>query len=313
LTFIEKYILMNVMENLLRNNIDFCKNMDKIISINKGYSDDKKYLAINGESKYLIKIFSTKNYEFKMCEYNILKKMSENNVKCSEVVDIGLVKDKFGFMILTYIEGSDAGEELAKYSDEIQYNIGFEAGCELLKIHKYTAPDNILSWYERKRIKHQKYIEQYNRLNIRVKDDIQIMEYINKNIDIMKKRPNIFQHDDFHVGNMIISNGHLAGVIDFNRFDWGDPIHEFIKVGFFSSAVSIPFSIGQIKGYHNGKDPDELFWKLYSLYLAMCIFSSIVWQMKVEPKEMGNMMEYINNVLRDHDNFRLQKPKWYID
>ncbi|EPY06294.1 hypothetical protein PAALTS15_16301 [Paenibacillus alvei TS-15] len=107
----------------------------------------------------------------------------------------------------------------------------------------------------------------------------------------MRHRPNLFQHDDFHVGNLIIKDNQLSGVIDFNRFDWGDPIHEFLKVGMFSSEVRIPFSIGQIRGYHKDSEPDDLFWRLYSLYLAM---------------------DKIDRVLEDHDYFRLLKPKWYI-
>lgn len=40
----------------------------------------------------------------------------------------------------------------------------------------------------------------------------------------------------------------------FNRMNWGDPIHDFLKAGMFSSEVSIPFSIGQIKGYHANRE-----------------------------------------------------------
>jgi aminoglycoside phosphotransferase (APT) family kinase protein len=245
-------------------------------------------------------------------EYNILKKMGEYNVKCSRPVEIGTKENEFGYMILTYIEGFDAEEELKKYSEAIQYNIGLEAGQELLKIHKYTASENITPWYDRKLEKHQKYVEQYNRLNVKIENDVQIINYIDENIVLMKSRPNIFQHDDFHVGNLIVKDGKLAGVIDFNRFDWGDPVHEFLKVGMFSSAISIPFSIGQIRGYHNDSNPDGSFWELYSLYLAMSLFSSIVWQMKVDSGEISKMMEYVNRVKIDHDNFKLMKPIWYI-
>jgi aminoglycoside phosphotransferase (APT) family kinase protein len=267
---------------------------------------------MDGKNKYLLKTFALKNYEYKNMEYDILKKMGEYNVKCSRPVEIGTKENEFGYMILTYIEGFDAEEELKKYSETIQYNIGLEAGQELLKIHKYTASENITPWYGRKLKKHQKYVEQYNRLNVKIENDVQIIKYINENIVLMKNRPNIFQHDDFHIGNLIVKDGKLAGVIDFNRFDWGDPVHEFLKVGMFSSAISIPFSIGQIRGYHNYSNPDGSFWELYSLYLAMGLFSSIVWQMKVDSGEISKMMEYVNRVKIDHNNFKLMKPRWYI-
>ena len=128
----------------------------------------------------------------------------------------------------------------------------------------------------------------------------------------MKDRPNLFQHDDFHMGNIVVRDRKLSGVIDFNRYDWGDPIHEFLKVGMFSREISIPFSIGQIRGYHLNNEPDELFWRLYSLYLAMCVFSSVVWILKVKPEELDQMLDKINTVLKDHDYFEKLKPIWYL-
>ncbi|MOA51051.1 hypothetical protein D3C78_1741480 [compost metagenome] len=77
--------------------------------------------------------------------------------------------------------------------------------------------------------------------------------------------------------------------------------------------MSIPFSIGQIRGYHKDSEPDELFWRLYSLYLAMCLISSIVWIIKVKPEETNIMMDKIDRVLEDHEYFRLIKPKWYSE
>jgi aminoglycoside phosphotransferase (APT) family kinase protein len=67
------------------------------------------------------------------------------------------------------------------------------------------------------------------------------MEFIEKNERYIKNRPNLFQHDDFHAGNIIVKENRYAGVIDFNRYDWGDPIHEFYKLALFSREVSIPF------------------------------------------------------------------------
>ncbi|MFC3800480.1 hypothetical protein [Cohnella sp. GCM10012308] len=96
----------------------------------------------------------------------------------------------------------------------------------------------------------------------------------------------------------------------FNRYDWGDPIHELVKVGIFSAEVSVPFSVGQIQGYSE-REPDDEFWKLYSLYLAMTLISSVVWCLKVKPDELDSMLMKIHKVLDDHNNFVLTVPKWY--
>ena len=243
-------------------------------------------------------------------EVKILESMQALNVKATRAVDVGKVEGK-GYMISTFIEGKDGEEALPLMSPSDQFKIGFEAGKELQKMHQLQAPNHIQSWYERKRAKHDRYIECYKNGGIRFEHDEKIMKFIDQHIDLMLERPNKFQHDDFHPANLIIKNGYLAGIIDFGRYDYGDPIHEFLKVGMFTRNISIPFSIGQMKGYFNGEDPSEEFWSLYALYLAMSIFSSIVWTLKVAKDDLDNMLEKINIILKDHDYFNKIQPGWY--
>ena len=119
------------------------------------------------------------------------------------------------------------------------------------------------------------------------------------NAHYLKVRPNQFQHDDFHLENIILKDKKYAGVIDFINFDWGDPFHDFVKVSLFSRETSIPFSVGQINGYFNHNIPED-FWRLYSIYAAMAIFSSVVWSIKKSPQQLDKMIERIYVVLEDH-------------
>jgi aminoglycoside phosphotransferase (APT) family kinase protein len=129
-------------------------------------------------------------------------------------------------------------------------------------------------------------------------------------MQLIYNRPNFLQHDDFHVGNIIMNNKRYAGVIDFNRYDWGDPIHEFYKLAWFSTEVSISFSVGQIRGYYDNRVP-KYFWRLYSLYVAMSIFPTIVWFLSTQPNRVDYMKNRVNAILKDHKYFELLKPKWY--
>ncbi|MGP4072874.1 aminoglycoside phosphotransferase family protein [Piscibacillus sp. B03] len=178
-------------------------------------------------------------------------------------------------------------------------------------IHQLKAPSHISPWYNRKVEKHRKYMDAYLDCGVKIKNDHKIIQFIEEHLHLMKQRPNLFQHDDFHLSNLIVKEKQLAGVIDFERYDWGDPIHEFLKIGIFIRQISTPFSIGQIKGYFDHQDPDEHFWRLYSLYLAMCVFSSVVWTSRATPNDMDNMLAKINTFLEDHDYFDRVKPKWY--
>ena len=286
-------------------------NFRDIFQIKKGFSSDEKYVIHTNENhKLFLRIFNQEDLGSKKKEYYILEKMRDLNVHCSRPVSINEMEN-WGYLITTYLEGKDAEDEIPKHTINEQFNIGFEAGKELRKIHQYAAPNNISSWYLRKVKKHNKYMKDYLACGVQIKDDQKIINFIENNIHLMKHRPNLFQHDDFHPANIIVNNKKFAGVIDFNRFDWGDPYHEFLKIGIFNREVSVPYSIGQIRGYFNNEDPDEYFWRLYSLYLAMCVFSTVIWSLKNVPDSLNDMLEKVYLFLDDHDYFNQIKPKWY--
>ena len=124
----------------------------------------------------------------------------------------------------------DAKKLLPTYSPKEQYDIGIEAGKDLAKMHTYEAPNNILPWYERAMKKYSKYVEAYKTCGINIKNDDKIIKFIEENEIYLKNRPNRFQHDDFHLENIIVRDARYVGVVDFNGYDWGDPIHDFVKL-----------------------------------------------------------------------------------
>ena len=177
-----------------------------IEQINKGYSSDKKYIVhLNNNRKFLLRLFDLNEYELKLNEFSCLEKMRNFEVKCSRPIEIGKLS-QVGYMLLSFIDGHDALEQFPNLSDREQFNIGYEAGKELKKIHLYIAPKHISPWHERKAKKHKKYLDEYFACGMRIKNDDYIIKFIEQNIKLIKERPNVFQHDDFHVGNIIIND-----------------------------------------------------------------------------------------------------------
>lgn len=302
-------------DNIL-SGIEMLQGSSRISKINKGYSNDQKFLVKKDSQLYLLKCFDLDELSSKQAEFEVIQNMQKYEVNCSRPIEMStLTNTEMGYMLLTFIDGEEATEAIPTYSEDVQYKIGLEAGQELAKMHMWHAPASIVPWHDRKLAKHKRYIEQYVSLpsDARIKDDTQLLAFIDRNLHLMIGRPNVFQHDDFHVGNLIVKEGKFAGVIDFNRWDWGDPVHDFLKAGMFSSEISVPFTIGTIKGYHCNQEPDEDFWTLYSLYLAMTIISSIVWILQVRPVELPIMMSKLERVLEDHNYFNNMIPRWYLE
>ncbi|MBJ7992911.1 aminoglycoside phosphotransferase family protein [Bacillus mycoides] len=295
-----------------QNNIQIVKDAANIEEISKGFSPDKKYIITTIEDeKYLLRTGDIKEFERKKIEFQILNEMQKRSVQAQKPIEIGLLEeDGLCYSIFSYIEGEDAKKLLPTYTPKEQYDIGIEAGKDLAKMHTYEAPKDLLPWYERAMRKHSKYLEVYKTCGIKIKNDDKIIKFIDENEMYVKDRPNRFQHDDFHLENIIVRDGKYVGVIDFNGYDWGDPLHDFVKIALFARDISIPYSIGQITGYYNGKIPDE-FWRVYAVYVGMTVFSSVVWCLRAAPHMLEDTLERLHIVLEDHKKFELSKPIWF--
>lgn len=296
----------------LMQHIPLLKEAVSIDQIDKGYSRDEKWVmtTVSGE-KYVLRFTEQDQYDKIKTQFELLSELRRHGVQCADPVNIGVLEAKQQvYYILSFIEGHEAKEIMSQLTEEKQYALGVSAGQDLRNMHKYPAPSHIEPWEDRVIKKHHRYLTAYRESGITLEGDEKVAQFIAKHIDIVKGRPNQFQHDDFHLGNIIVNDNKYAGVIDFNNFDWGDPIHDFYKVALFSRETSEAFSAGQINGYFDGNIPDD-FWLLYSVYVAMSIFSSIMWVIKFDQGQMDEMIERLENVLKDHHYFDQIEPQWY--
>ena len=137
-------------------------------------------------------------------------------------------------MLLTYLEGEDLSDVLPALSPKRQLNLGVEAGRYLNKIHKLLLPERISQKRLRKiYTKKQSQLNKYKESQFCMPYQQPIISYLEKQLPLLQQRPVVYQHGDFHVGNFIYLPTRQVGVIDFNRWDFGDPYEEFYKLQFF--------------------------------------------------------------------------------
>jgi len=295
----------------LQKKIKLLQNASKIERLTKGYSPDKKFVVHVDDKKCLLRVGNIEGFEKKKSEFNILNELQQYNVQSSKPINIGVIDDLgVCYTIYSYLDGIDAKEAIPTLTEQEQYKIGMEAGEQLTRMHLYKAPPTMDTWYTRAMKKHYRYLEAYKTCGIKIKNDEKIIDFIESNKHSLKNRPNYFQHDDFHLENIIVKNKRYVGVIDFNNFDWGDPLHDFVKVALSQRGLSVPFSIGQVQGYFDHNVPKD-FWQLYSVYVGMVIFSSVVWGLRFSPEQLDEMIERLYVILEDHKNFEILKPAWY--
>ncbi|NCU33492.1 MAG: aminoglycoside phosphotransferase, partial [Candidatus Moranbacteria bacterium] len=142
--------------------------------------------------------------------------------------------------------------------------------------------------------------------------DQKVIEYIKKNIHRMGRQPSTFQHGDFHPGNLILTKDFTLGLIDFNRWDVLDPYEEFYKLECFSSAISIPFSKGQLDAYFDAQIPYD-FWETLAVYAAHVAVYSILWAEQFGENDINHMKDLYRMIVKHYDYFNQVIPSWFFD
>jgi aminoglycoside phosphotransferase (APT) family kinase protein len=193
-------------------------------------------------------------------------------------------------------------------SEDEQYRLGYEAGEYLRLIHSIPSPVDQPDWEPRFNAKIDRKIRMYSECPLKFKGDHYILEYLAANRHLLKDRPQSYQHGDYHIGNMMIENGKIV-IIDFDRYDFGDPWEEFNRIVWCAQAAPA-FASGNVDGYFDGKVPHK-FWELLALYIGSNMLSSIPWAIPFGDTEINTMMNQARDVLDWYDNFTNVIPKWY--
>ena len=154
-------------------------------------------------------------------------------------------------------------------------------------------------------------ISKYKECPIQYENGQIFIEFLNANRELLKDRPWVFQHGDYHIGNFIIGEEHEIFVIDFDRFDFGDPWEEFNRI-VWSAQVSTPFASGMIDGYFDNEVPD-LFWKLLALYITTNIVGALPWAISYGDEEISVIQNQAKEILEWYDYMNQIIPSWYLN
>ena len=289
---------------------DFCtwKSVEKITL---GWSSDEKYYIESiDQKKYVLRLSSIERYEQKKKEFDIINQLSHVGFTMSYPVDFGICgNNQFVYMILTYIEGITLENELSHLDENTQYKLGRKAGNILKSIHQLELSSPYQKTYSiiDKKLKQ---LHKYESSHLRMPGDEKVISFVKENIHLLDKQKPTLQHGDFHPGNLILLDNKDIGVIDFNRWDFADPYEEFYKLGIFSSALSIPFCIGQIESYFDDDIPQS-FWRVLAVYVAHAALYSIKWAEPYGQNDIDNMKAIYMMVNEHYQHFDEIIPSWF--
>ena len=279
-----------------------------LTEINKGWSGDKKYRAVDEKGQaYLLRVTNSPRGERYPDTFRMQKAVEALGVPMCNPIECGRCEDGY-YMLQRFVEGVDAEDAVKEMSEDEQYRLGCSAGEYLRLIHTIPAPDGQPDWEPRFNAKIDRKIEKYTECPLKYENDGFILDYIENHRHLLADRPQCYQHGDYHVGNMMIEKGGIV-VIDFDRYDFGDPWEEFNRIVWCAQAAPA-FASGNVDGYF-GVDVPQKFWELLALYIASNTLSSLYWAIPFGEKEINTMKNQAREVLDWYENFTNVIPKWY--
>ena len=277
--------------------------------IQKGWSGEKKYrITDENGTPYLLRVANSSQKTKKEAEFRLMQRVAALGIPMCEPLEFG--EDEEGvWSIQRWIDGKDMEEVITALPDARQYAYGLEAGVYLKQIHSFPAPANQEPWEPRFNRKMDYKIQKYTECPLKYEGGEAFLTYIAENRHLLAGRPQTFQHGDYHIGNMMLDRNRNLQIIDFNRFDFGDPWEEFNRIVWCAQKSPL-FATGMVDGYFDGDVPME-FWRLLALYIASNTLSSLYWAIPFGEGEIATMRRQAAEVLSWYDGMKNPVPTWY--
>lgn len=275
--------------------------------INAGWSNDKKFKVTTKNKQYLLRLSDISLYDQKRKQFELLKKVETLNINVPRPIEFGYLDDRYVYTLLSWIDGEDARENIHRFGQDEQYKMGIEAGQMMKKIHSIPI-EHTFNWWDIYEKKVLRKIERIKNSKLKPKHLEVYIDYILNNIELVKERPVMLQHGDFHLGNMLIKDKHIA-LIDFDKISVADPIDEF-KPFVWNVFESPDFERGIIDGYFNHQVGEDFF-KILALYAADSVISHVPWAINIGEEEVKTAFKVAESVYEWYDGFKTYIPSWY--
>lgn len=285
-------------------------NWLEITPIEYGNSGDSKYHIIrNNGIQLILRTSDISNYKHHRDSALFAKYMHDVlGLNMNVPVEVAACSgDKLAYTIYTWVEGDDADRRILNAHTPEQAGLGEKAGALLKKIHSVPAPDDIMPWDQYFNARLDRILNRFDKIKISFRGSEETISFLQNNRELLKNRPQCAIHGDFRSGNLVFDKNGEYGVIDFDRWCWGDPYMDFCCI---RRSCSIPFCRGQINGYFGGTIPRDFF-PLMGYYTAAEILNSINEAYPRSRRAIDEAVAYAEKTAREYNSFEGLVPTWY--
>lgn len=287
------------------------ENWLDVIPVREGWSGDEKFRVLHADGRtLLVRISPTDRAMRRQQEYRTLKAIhAKTDVNIPDALDFGPCEGGV-YTLLTWVNGTPAEKLLPALPVQQQRELGMQAGRIARTLHSVPAPDDQEPWQDYFSRKMARKVEMNRNCELKTPECADFEAYVLANGQLINGRPNTFQHGDLHVGNMVVDENGVLGVVDFDRMSFGDPWEEFNRIT-WSAQCSPAFASGMLTEYFGGEVP-QAFWKLLALYMASNQLSSIPWAIPFGQQEIDVMIRQNREVRSWYPGaYGDGAPNWY--
>ena len=178
----------------------------------------------------------------------------------------------------------------------------------LRTIHSLPLPFAAEPWEVRYSRKLDTKLALYEQSPLKYEKGELLLDLLHRERHLVKDRPMVWQHGDYHCGNLMLDESLRVWVIDFDREDIGDPWYEFNRI-IWDVRVGAEYARGMVDGYFDGNVPEE-FWRLLRLYQCQNMISSLPWAAEFGEAEIAIARENTARVLSWYDDLTEIGPNW---
>ncbi|MHC3756727.1 aminoglycoside phosphotransferase family protein [Streptococcus suis] len=278
--------------------------------LTKGWSTDRKYKVQLEDGRLgLLRIAERPAYEAKRLEFQLVEKLFGLGLPVAEPLSCWADEESV-YTLYEWVEGQDMKEVASDLSDSVLYDLGCQSGQFLRTLHALPIDQSLRDWNSFYQAKIDNKLAAYQAASHSYPTGPAMIDFVQANRHLLAGRPIAYHHGDFHTGNFLLGRDGKLKILDFDRYDIGDPWEEFNRL-IFTADLSPAFARGQVDAYFEGAIPEE-FWRLLALYLTVNSLGALSWAEQVDPLQIPLMKEQADAVWTWYQGYSRLQPSWYL-
>lgn len=216
--------------------------------LTKGWSTDQKYKVQLVDGRLgLLRIAERPAYEAKRLEFQLVENLFGLGLPVAEPLSFWADEESV-YTLYEWMEGQDMNEVASSLSDSVLYDLGCQSGQFLRTLHALPIDQSQRDWNSFYQAKIDNKLAAYQAASHSYPNGSAMIDFVQANRHLLAGRPIAYHHGDFHTGNFLLGADGKLKILDFDRYDIGDPWEEFNRL-IFTADLSPAFARGQVDAY----------------------------------------------------------------